>query len=181
MVLLCSLSNCNFILAVLMRNVPFVWCFPKWNILCLFYGAYLMQKVLKKVKHCSEIILLILLFDFINVPTDYLGYVWTNMIIHKLNRSKWFVFPWQKRKKVRTMSKISQRKMNQNAKKGEADRHIPVKMPKHLFAGKRKAGKDESTMKRLPGATSLENCYHPFPLFTSFMRLYWISLHQCIL
>ncbi|XP_071489175.1 GTP-binding protein 4-like [Diadema antillarum] len=47
----------------------------------------------------------------------------------------------EKRKKVRTLSKVSQRKMNLNARKGEADRHISVKMPKHLFAGKRKAGK----------------------------------------
>ncbi|XP_054749859.2 GTP-binding protein 4-like [Lytechinus pictus] len=46
----------------------------------------------------------------------------------------------EKRKKVRTLSKVSQRKMNMNAKKGEADRKIPTKMPKHLFAGKRKGG-----------------------------------------
>lgn len=44
------------------------------------------------------------------------------------------------RRKVRTLSKVSQRKMNMNAKKGEADRNIPCKMPKHLFAGKRKGG-----------------------------------------
>lgn len=47
----------------------------------------------------------------------------------------------EKRKKVRVLSKVSQRKMNMNAKKGEADRKIPCKMPKHLFAGKRKGGK----------------------------------------
>lgn len=46
----------------------------------------------------------------------------------------------QTRRKVRTLSKVSQRKMNMNAKKGEADRNIPCKMPKHLFAGKRKGG-----------------------------------------
>merc|ERR1712002_664671 len=43
--------------------------------------------------------------------------------------------------KVRKMSKVAQRKPNQDARKGEADRHIFDLKPKHLFSGKRKAGK----------------------------------------
>ncbi|XP_038049443.1 nucleolar GTP-binding protein 1-like [Patiria miniata] len=42
--------------------------------------------------------------------------------------------------KVEKMRKVVQRKSNMLAKKGEADRKIPSKMPKHLFAGKRKMG-----------------------------------------
>lgn len=45
--------------------------------------------------------------------------------------------------KVRKMHKTSQRKMNQFGKLGESDRHIAVKKPKHLFAGKRGAGKTD--------------------------------------
>jgi len=46
--------------------------------------------------------------------------------------------------KVRTMNKVSQRKLlNKEARIGEADRSIACKKPKHLFAGKRKAGKTE--------------------------------------
>lgn len=33
--------------------------------------------------------------------------------------------------------------MQRMARKGEADRHIAVKKPKHLFAGKRGIGKTE--------------------------------------
>jgi nucleolar GTP-binding protein len=46
--------------------------------------------------------------------------------------------------KVRSMSKVSQRKLlNKEARIGEADRSIIIKKPKHLFAGKRKAGKTD--------------------------------------
>ncbi len=46
--------------------------------------------------------------------------------------------------KVRDMSKKSQRKLlNRDAKKGEADRDIICKKPKHLFSGKRKMGKTD--------------------------------------
>lgn len=45
------------------------------------------------------------------------------------------------KKKARKLSKLSQRKLNQNARKGEADRrHLDLK-PKHLFVGKRGIGK----------------------------------------
>ncbi|KAI8812044.1 P-loop containing nucleoside triphosphate hydrolase protein [Cladochytrium replicatum] len=37
--------------------------------------------------------------------------------------------------------KRAQKRMNQMAKQGEADRHIAVKLPKHLFTGKRGIGK----------------------------------------
>ena len=37
--------------------------------------------------------------------------------------------------------KRAQRYLNKNSRKGEADRKIVSKMPKHLFAGKRKSGK----------------------------------------
>ena len=46
--------------------------------------------------------------------------------------------------KVRDMSKKSQRKLlNRDAKRGEADRSITCKKPKHLFAGKRGMGKTD--------------------------------------
>ncbi|XP_054157854.1 GTP-binding protein 4-like [Oppia nitens] len=47
------------------------------------------------------------------------------------------------KKKVRFMAKKSQRPMNRNARKGEADRKILNVKPKHLFAGKRKLGKTQ--------------------------------------
>lgn len=43
--------------------------------------------------------------------------------------------------KARRLQLLQQREPNRMAKAGEADRHIPTKMPKHLFAGKRKSGK----------------------------------------
>lgn len=47
-------------------------------------------------------------------------------------------------KKVRDMSKVSQRKLlNRDSKIGEADRTITCSKPKHLFAGKRKMGKTD--------------------------------------
>jgi len=45
--------------------------------------------------------------------------------------------------KARKLAKVSQRKMNNNARKGEADRHIFDLKPKHLFAGKRGTGKTD--------------------------------------
>jgi nucleolar GTP-binding protein len=39
------------------------------------------------------------------------------------------------------MRNVSQRQRNMLAKAGESDRAIRVKMPKHLFSGKRKSGK----------------------------------------
>lgn len=47
-------------------------------------------------------------------------------------------------KKVRSMSKLSQRKLlNKESRIGEADRSIACKKPKHLFAGKRGSGKTD--------------------------------------
>ena len=46
-------------------------------------------------------------------------------------------------KKLKKVAKNAQRGMNRNAKKGEADRKILDMKPKHLFAGKRKAGKTQ--------------------------------------
>lgn len=43
--------------------------------------------------------------------------------------------------RVRKLQLFQRREPNRLAKAGEADRHIPTKMPKHLFAGKRKSGK----------------------------------------
>ncbi|KAK3369010.1 P-loop containing nucleoside triphosphate hydrolase protein [Lasiosphaeria ovina] len=42
------------------------------------------------------------------------------------------------------VAKLGQRKMNRMARQGEADRHIPATMPKHLFSGKRTMGKTNS-------------------------------------
>jgi len=46
-------------------------------------------------------------------------------------------------KVARLKMKKSQTKMNQFGKAGEADRHIAAKLPKHLFSGKRGAGKTD--------------------------------------
>lgn len=46
-------------------------------------------------------------------------------------------------KKTKRLANISQRKLNLNARKGEADRRILTAKPKHLFAGKRKMGKND--------------------------------------
>lgn len=40
------------------------------------------------------------------------------------------------RTKAERAQKLSQRKMNRMARQGEADRHVPAAMPKHLFSGK---------------------------------------------
>merc|ERR1712038_1562850 len=49
----------------------------------------------------------------------------------------------EKKKAAKVLAKKSQRKMNRLGKAGEADRVIRTKMPKHLFAGKRKGGKTQ--------------------------------------
>merc|ERR1712098_340340 len=50
----------------------------------------------------------------------------------------------EQRKKIKKMEKKVQKKTFGNmGKAGESDRHIGVKMPKHLFAGKRKMGKTD--------------------------------------
>lgn len=49
----------------------------------------------------------------------------------------------EKRKQARDLSKKVQRKMNQHARKGEGDRTILSRKPKHLFTGKRKMGKTD--------------------------------------
>jgi len=54
-----------------------------------------------------------------------------------------FLRLYQMAKKARLMHKISQREMNQNAKKGEADRRHLTSRPKHLYSGKRKMGKTD--------------------------------------
>jgi len=46
-------------------------------------------------------------------------------------------------KVVKALKKRSQIKMNQFGRAGEADRHISAKLPKHLFSGKRGAGKTQ--------------------------------------
>lgn len=45
---------------------------------------------------------------------------------------------------VKMNKKTQNKKFNQNAKKGESDRHIPTSKPKHLLAGKRGMGKTRS-------------------------------------
>lgn len=46
-------------------------------------------------------------------------------------------------KKAKKLHKVNQRDMNLHAKKGESDRRILCSKPKHLFSGKRKAGKTD--------------------------------------
>ena len=43
--------------------------------------------------------------------------------------------------KATKLHRLAQRGPNRLAKAGEADRHVPTKMPKHLFSGKRGRGK----------------------------------------
>ena len=45
--------------------------------------------------------------------------------------------------KVKRVANKAQMPRNRLARKGEGDHHIGTKMPKHLFAGKRKAGKTD--------------------------------------
>jgi nucleolar GTP-binding protein len=45
--------------------------------------------------------------------------------------------------KVKKIERSSQVPRQRQARKGEGDHHIGTKMPKHLFAGKRKAGKTD--------------------------------------
>jgi nucleolar GTP-binding protein len=45
--------------------------------------------------------------------------------------------------KVKRLAKVAQRANNRAGRAGEADRHITTKMPRHLFAGKRKAGTND--------------------------------------
>ncbi|KAL9120729.1 MAG: hypothetical protein Q9187_002717 [Circinaria calcarea] len=47
------------------------------------------------------------------------------------------------RSKADRLSKLGQKKMNRMARQGEADRHVPAAMPKHLFSGKRSMGKTQ--------------------------------------
>ncbi|KAF1987516.1 P-loop containing nucleoside triphosphate hydrolase protein [Aulographum hederae CBS 113979] len=47
------------------------------------------------------------------------------------------------RLKTEKLERLSKRRMNRMAKQGEADRHVPTAMPKHLFAGKRSGGKTQ--------------------------------------
>jgi nucleolar GTP-binding protein len=47
------------------------------------------------------------------------------------------------KQKVKKMGQKAQGKMNQFGKAGEADRHIAVKMPKHMYTGKRGIGKTD--------------------------------------
>ncbi|KAK5960839.1 putative GTPase NOG1 PWA37_002278 [Arxiozyma heterogenica] len=47
------------------------------------------------------------------------------------------------RSKADRLSKLQRRERNRNARRGEADRHTTVSLPKHLFSGKRSNGKTD--------------------------------------
>jgi len=47
------------------------------------------------------------------------------------------------RSKADRLAKLGQQRMNRMARQGEADRHVPATMPKHLFSGKRTMGKTQ--------------------------------------
>lgn len=49
----------------------------------------------------------------------------------------------QVRELTKKVGRKKQRNLQQEARKGESDRHIFVKRPKHLFSGKRGLGKTE--------------------------------------
>lgn len=52
-------------------------------------------------------------------------------------------FASQMAKKAKKMMKNSQKDMNRQGKKGEADRHVFDLKPKHLLSGKRKSGTND--------------------------------------
>lgn len=45
--------------------------------------------------------------------------------------------------KVQKLAKLAQRFNNRDGRASESDRHVNTKMPKHLFAGKRKSGTND--------------------------------------
>ncbi|OAL69160.1 nucleolar GTP-binding protein [Trichophyton violaceum] len=47
------------------------------------------------------------------------------------------------RSNAEKLMKLGQKKMNRMARQGEADRHTPASLPKHLFTGKRSIGKTQ--------------------------------------
>uniref|UniRef100_A0A915JH00 Uncharacterized protein n=1 Tax=Romanomermis culicivorax TaxID=13658 RepID=A0A915JH00_ROMCU len=48
-----------------------------------------------------------------------------------------------KREKAQKLGNKAQSRIRRNAKAGEADRRVFVKLPKHLYSGKRKMGKTD--------------------------------------
>ncbi|KAH3667870.1 hypothetical protein OGATHE_003067, partial [Ogataea polymorpha] len=47
------------------------------------------------------------------------------------------------RNKTDRMAKLQRRERNRQARQGEGDRHATASLPKHLFSGKRGAGKTD--------------------------------------
>ena len=64
--------------------------------------------------------------------------------IRSMSRDKSGVRDPEQRKKIKKMDKKMQKKtFAKMGKAGESDRHIAVKMPRHLFSGKRGSGKTD--------------------------------------
>jgi len=58
----------------------------------------------------------------------------------RTNRAAYGLSNETQRQKARQLTELAQRGPNYHAKAGESDRHVPTKMPKHLFSGKRGRG-----------------------------------------
>ena len=72
------------------------------------------------------------------------GHKDTSRSMSRVARDKSGVRDPETRQKLDTMKKkMQQKKFGLWGKAGESDRKIPTKMPKHLFAGKRGAGKTD--------------------------------------
>jgi nucleolar GTP-binding protein len=61
--------------------------------------------------------------------------------VSRVNRREDGVQNDESRSKAERLAKLSQKKMNRMARQGEADRHTPAALTKHLLAGKRGIGK----------------------------------------
>ncbi|MCJ1335599.1 Nucleolar GTP-binding protein 1 [Bachmanniomyces sp. S44760] len=80
----------------------------------------------------------------LDTPTDPMGVLPTKSRARsQSNRREDGVTSLTSRSKADRLQKLGQQKMNRMARQGEADRHVPATMPKHLFSGKRSMGKTQ--------------------------------------
>ena len=94
----------------------------------------------------------IIVFVFCKTPTSIIlfnlfflqKYLFLIFRIRSMSRDKSGVRDPEQRKKIKKMDKKMQKKtFAKMGKAGESDRHIAVKMPRHLFSGKRGSGKTD--------------------------------------
>jgi len=86
---------------------------------------------------------------------------------------------WQMAKKAKKLAKVTQRKMNLGAKKGEADRRILTSKPRHLFAGKRKLGKTNRRWRHSTMLSYLLPSLHRHVLSAAYWRIRQCFRNKC--